>query len=110
LTGAKGAVAAAIALSLLTVAALTASPEVEARLKAFQTIGADTNGSSAGSFFLRHGRTRSALGGNRGWVNALGRGEAANEECDASSVCIDSGSSPGGIKFAFHACWRCGEM
>ena len=37
------ALAAAIALSLLTVAALTASPEVEALLKAFQTIGADTN-------------------------------------------------------------------
>jgi hypothetical protein len=43
LTEAMRAVAAAIALSLLTVAALTASPEVEALLKAFQTIGADTN-------------------------------------------------------------------
>ena len=36
-------VAAAIALSLLSVAALTASPQVEAALKAFQTIGADAN-------------------------------------------------------------------
>ena len=37
------AVAAAIALSLLTVATLTASPQVEAALKAFQTIAADWN-------------------------------------------------------------------
>jgi len=43
LTGAMRAIAAGIALSLLTVTALTASPEVEAALKAFQTIGADTN-------------------------------------------------------------------
>ena len=37
------AVAAAIALSLLTVAMVSASPQVEAALKAFQTIGADTS-------------------------------------------------------------------
>jgi hypothetical protein len=37
------ALAAAIALSFLTIAALAASPEVEAALKAFQTAGADAN-------------------------------------------------------------------
>ena len=35
--------AAAIALSFLAIAALAASPEVEAALKAFQTAGADAN-------------------------------------------------------------------
>jgi hypothetical protein len=37
------ALAAAIALSLLTIAALAASPEVELAFKAFQTVGADAN-------------------------------------------------------------------
>jgi hypothetical protein len=37
------ALAAAIALSFLTIAALAASPEVKAALKAFQTAGADAN-------------------------------------------------------------------
>jgi predicted HAD superfamily Cof-like phosphohydrolase len=37
------ALAAAIALSFLTIAALAASPEVEAALKAFQTAGTDAN-------------------------------------------------------------------
>jgi hypothetical protein len=37
------ALAAAIALSLLTIAALAASPEVESAFKAFQTVGADAN-------------------------------------------------------------------
>ena len=37
------ALAAAIALSLLTIAALAASPQVEAALKAFQAVGTDTN-------------------------------------------------------------------
>ena len=37
------ALAAAIALTLLTIAALAAGPEVEAALKAFQTAGTDAN-------------------------------------------------------------------
>ena len=37
------ALAAAIALSLLTICALAASPQVEAALKAFQTAGTDAN-------------------------------------------------------------------
>jgi len=37
------ALAAAIALSILTIAALAASPEVEAALKVFETVGADAN-------------------------------------------------------------------
>jgi hypothetical protein len=37
------ALAAAIALSLLTIAALAASPEVEAALKAFQTAGTEAS-------------------------------------------------------------------
>jgi len=37
------ALAAAIALSFLTIAALAASPEVESALKAFQTLGTDAN-------------------------------------------------------------------
>ena len=37
------ALAAAIALSLLTIATLAASPEVEAALKAFQTAGTDAS-------------------------------------------------------------------
>jgi hypothetical protein len=37
------ALAAAIALSLLTIAALAASPQVEAALNAFRTVGTDAN-------------------------------------------------------------------
>ena len=37
------ALGAVIALSLLTIAALAASPEVESALKAFQTVGTDAN-------------------------------------------------------------------
>jgi hypothetical protein len=37
------ALAAAVALSLLTTAALIASPEVEAAIKVFQSMGTDAN-------------------------------------------------------------------